>query len=202
VLVTFRRLPDHQRGAALVERDDGVRYWMDGGPVTAALPHDLVHFTVERAFGMSDGIWGAVAAGVVFRSMRHDSGRRPPHATQRSAAMIRANRDRLQRAELVGGFVERVAAMPEPTTAHVARLAKTLLARLPDGDVDLRVAATAAIAVREMGRRWRSLAVGDALTVDWPARLRMPTTPVEPDRPRRGRTAVRNARAALPRRTG
>src|SRR5262245_11211200 len=120
---------------------------MDGGPITAVLPHDLVHFTVERALGMSDGIWGAVAAGVVFRSMRHHSGRRRPHAAQRSAALIRANRDRLQRAELIGGFVERVAVIPQPTAARIARLAKTVLATLPDCDVDLHLAATAAVAV-------------------------------------------------------
>jgi hypothetical protein len=128
VRVTFPRFADHQRGWALVERDDGVCYRMDGGPVTAALPHDLVHFTVERELGMPDGIWGAAAAGVVFNSMSHHSGRRPPHAAQRSAALIRANRDRLQRAELIGGFVERVAAMPAPTTTGVAQLAKTWLA--------------------------------------------------------------------------
>jgi hypothetical protein len=160
--VTFMRLPNHQRGSALVERDDGVRYWMDGGPVTGALPHDLVHFTVERAFAMPDGIWGAVAAGVVFRSMRHHSGRRPPHAAQRSAALILANRDRLQRAELIGGFVDHLAAMPELNMVLTARLAKTWLATLPDGDVDLQRAAAAAVAVREMGRRWHALSVGES----------------------------------------
>jgi hypothetical protein len=68
VRVTFARFADHQRGWALVERYDGVCYRMDGGPVTAALPHDLVHFTVERELGMPDGIWGAVAAGAVFQA--------------------------------------------------------------------------------------------------------------------------------------
>jgi hypothetical protein len=33
--VTFERLPDHRRGGVLIERDDGVVYRMDGGPVTA-----------------------------------------------------------------------------------------------------------------------------------------------------------------------
>jgi hypothetical protein len=186
--ITFVRVPDHQRGSALVERDDGVCYRMDGGPVTALLPHDLVHFTVERALGIPDGIWGAVAAGAVFRSMRHQHGRRAPHAAQLSAALIRANRDRLQRAELIGGFIERVAERPEPTAASAARLAKTFLATLPDGDLDPRLAATAAVAVQEMGRRWRSLAVGDALSVDWPARLRMPTTSLAPGKRRHTRT--------------
>jgi hypothetical protein len=191
--LTFVRLPDHHRGSALVERDDGVRYLMDGGPVTAALPHDLVHFTVERALDIPDGIWGAVAAGVVFRSMRHHSGRRLPHAAQRSAALIRAHRDRLQRAELIGGVVERVAAMPEPSADRIARLGKVFLASLAEGDVDLRRVPAAAEAVRDMGRRWRALAVGDELTVEWPARLHLPATPPERARRRRDSNPVRGA---------
>jgi hypothetical protein len=173
VRVTFLRVPDHQRGWALVERDDGVAYRLDGGPVTAELPHDLVHFTVERAFGMADGIWGAIAAGAVFRSMSHHGGRRRPHAAERSAALIRANRGRLQRAELIGGFVERIAAMRDPTPAQVRSLAAGYLATLPDSDVDLILAATAAAALRAMADRWRALPIGGELTVDWPSGCRM-----------------------------
>ena len=194
--LTFVRLPDHQRGTVLVHRDDGVCYWMDGGPVTGALPHDLIHFTVERPLGMPDGIWGAVAAGAVFQSMRHHSGRRPPHAAQRSAALIRVNRDRLQRAELIGGFVERIAAMPEPTVARIAQFAKIFLATLPDGDIDPQRAAAAAVAVREMGLRWRALSVGDEFSVDWPAQLRMPTISLVHAERRRPGAPVRRTRAA------
>src|SRR5690349_18072136 len=111
--VTFQRLPDHQWADVLIERDDGVVYRMHAGPVTAHAPHDLVHFTVEDALGMSDGIWGAIAGGVVFRSMTHVSGRRPPHAAERSAELIREYRDHLQRAELLGGFIEAAAHQPE-----------------------------------------------------------------------------------------
>ena len=45
---------------------------MDGVSPRGELPHDLVHFTVERSLGIPDGIWGAVAAGVVFQSMHHE----------------------------------------------------------------------------------------------------------------------------------
>lgn len=78
--VTFSRLPDHQRGYALVERDDGVRYRLYGGRAGPQLPHDLRHLIVERELGITDGIWAGIAAGVVFASMRHVSGRRPPAA--------------------------------------------------------------------------------------------------------------------------
>ncbi|MFC7484556.1 hypothetical protein ACFQX7_37305 [Luedemannella flava] len=173
--VTFQRIPDHQRGFALVERDDGVTYRLDGGPVTAHLPHDLVHFTVERTLGIADGIWGSIAAGVVFRSMHHHSGRRQPHAADRSAALIRANRDRLQRAELIGGFVERVAETPGATPASIGRFARLYLANLPGDQLHLDRVPAAAAALRTAADRWRALAIGDELTVEWPARLRPPT---------------------------
>ncbi|WP_344077795.1 hypothetical protein [Luedemannella helvata] len=172
--VTFTRIADHQRGFALVERDDGVVYQLDGGPVTAHLPHDLVHLTVERELDIADGIWGAIAAGVVFRSMRHHSGRRPPHAGDRSAALIREHRDRLQRAELIGGFVERVAETPGATPASIGRFARLYLANLPGDPLDLTRVPAAATALRETADRWRAMAIGDQLTVQWPARLRMP----------------------------
>jgi hypothetical protein len=160
----FFRVPDHQRGHALVARDDGVIYRLDGGPFTAELPHDLVHLTVEDALGMTDGIWGAIAGGVVFRSMTHHSGRRPPHAAERSAALIRQYRSRLQRAELIGGFVERVA-------NGLIRVddSRRYLATLPAEEIDTAAITSAAQAVREAQARWRALPVGEQLTRHWPA---------------------------------
>ena len=82
--VTFPRLPDHERAYALVERDDGVVYRLYGGTAGPRLPHDIMHLVVERELRIRDGIWAGIAAGVVFDSMRHVSGRRPPHAAERS----------------------------------------------------------------------------------------------------------------------
>ena len=85
--VTFPRLPDHERAYALVERDDGVVYRLYGGMAGPRLPHDIMHLVVERELRIGDGIWGGIAAGVVFDSMRHVSGRRPPHAVERPARL-------------------------------------------------------------------------------------------------------------------
>ena len=58
--VTFPRLADHQRGYAVVERDDGVVYRMDGFTVMGPeLPHDVRHLIVERELRVSDGICGS-----------------------------------------------------------------------------------------------------------------------------------------------
>ena len=128
--VTFTRLRDHEWGHVLIERDDGVVYRMHGGPVTAELPHDLVHFTVEDALDVADGVWGAIAGGVVFSSMTHVRGRRPPHVTERSAALLREHRGRIMRAELLGGFIEAAAQRPG---AELPRLTAQWFATHPLG---------------------------------------------------------------------
>jgi hypothetical protein len=167
--VTFYRLPDHQWADVLIERDDGVVYRMHAGPVTAHAPHDLVHFTVEDALGMSDGIWGSIAGGVVFRSMTHVSGRRPPHAAERSAELIRANRDRLQRAELVGGFVERAAAVRD---ADLDRLAAQQGAD-PLSELDKTAVRRAVDALRKAQASWAALEIGAELALTWPRHRRL-----------------------------
>jgi hypothetical protein len=174
--VTFFRVPDHQRGHALVERDDGVVYELDGGPITAALPHDLVHFTVEAALGMSDGIWGAIAGGAVLGSMSHKGGRRPPHAAERSAALLRSHRDRMQRAELLAGIAQRAARDPSASADAIARMLREWFYALPDPGVDPAAIAGAAQALRRVESQWRALPVGGALQLDWPGFRRIKGT--------------------------
>src|ERR1700758_3442275 len=123
--VTFPRLADHQRGYAVVERDDGVVYRMDGFTVMGPeLPHDVRHLIVERELRVSDGIFGAIAAGTVWTSMEHLRGRRPPHAADRSERLKRAQRDTVRRAELLANLVEAVAALDDPSPAEIGRIAK------------------------------------------------------------------------------
>src|SRR5580704_13549993 len=76
--VTFPRLPDHERAYALVERDDGTLYRLYGGQAGPRLPHDIMHFVVERELHIRDGIWGGIASGLIFESMQHVSGRAGP----------------------------------------------------------------------------------------------------------------------------
>jgi hypothetical protein len=185
--VTFFRVPDHQRGHALVERDDGVVYQLDGGPFTAALPHDLVHLTVEEALGMGDGIWAAIAGGAVLGSMKHKGGRRLPHAAERSAALLRAHRDRLQRAELLAFIAQRAAQDPSLSADAIAGMLRQGFYSLPDPGVGPAEIAAAAQALRQAERRWRALPVGGVISFDWPAFRRLAAPPSRRQRPRAGR---------------
>jgi hypothetical protein len=167
--VTFTRLPDHEWGHVLIERDDGVVYRMHSGPVTAAIPHDLVHFTVEEALEITDGVWGAIAGGVVFRSMTHVAGRRPPHAAERSASLLRQHRDRIMRAELLGGFIEAAAQRP---VAELPSLAARWFSTSPSGAPDLDGCRRAIAALHRAEASWRALVIGEQLVLDWPAHRR------------------------------
>src|ERR1700759_3336091 len=130
--ITFQRFPDHVRAYAVIERDDGVTYQLRGfslgGP---ELPHDLRHLIVERELEIAGGIWGGIAAGIVYTSMEHVRGRRPPHAAERSADLKRTQRGRLMRAELLANLVEAVAVLADPSEAEITRLARRKLSVIP-----------------------------------------------------------------------
>ena len=166
--VTFPRLPDHQRAWALVERDDGVVYRLYGGMAGPRLPHDIMHLVVERELRIKDGIWAGIAAGVVFDSMRHVSGRRPPHAAERSNQLLRDFREQGLRAELLADLVSSAAASDTLTQDTIRRLAAARLSVLPDAEVDPVVIAAAARALQVEAARWARLRVGEELTYEWP----------------------------------
>jgi hypothetical protein len=192
--VTFPRLPDHERAYALVERDDGAVYRLYGGQAGPRLPHDIMHFVVERELRIGDGIWAGIAAGLVFDSMQHVSGRRPPHARERSAELLAGFRQRGLRAEALASFVECVAGLDHPSDTQIMTLAATKLSVLPDPDVEPAAVAAAAQALQVEAARWARLRVGEELSYDWPrdavaarrARTRKPRI-VRPYKKRKGR---------------
>jgi hypothetical protein len=149
-------MTDRRPVETLVERDDGVVFAMRGAGGGSDLPHDLVHALVENELGIPDGIWGCVADGVVWNSMRRVSGRQPPHAAERSARLKRQRAAAIGRAEAVADLVARRARGAEVLPGEVAS-AGLLLARFDE----------AAAALRCAGRRWVGLRPGATWTVTW-----------------------------------
>jgi len=196
--VTFPRLPDHKRAYAVVERDDGVVYQLYGSDMVGPqLPHDIRHLVVERELGITDGIWGAIACGVVFTSMEHVSGRHPPHAWERSRELLASFHQPGLRAEALANLVECVARLEHPSDLQILTLAATKLTVLPptDAEVDPAEIAAAAQAMQVEAARWARLRVGEELSYDWPraavaargrARARKPRI-VRPHKKRKGR---------------
>jgi len=164
--VTFPRLPDHARGYALIERDDGAVYQLYGGTAGSRLPHDILHLVVERELRIGDGIWGGIAAGVVFDTMRYVRGRRVLHPAERSGQLLRGLSRPRQRAELLAELVSSAASLDHLTAAGITQLAAD---RLPGDSVDTVAIAVAARALQVEAARWARLRVGENLCYDWPA---------------------------------
>ncbi len=169
--LVFLRQDDRRPVETTVVRDDGVVFAMRGAGGGADLPHDLVHALVETELRMADGIWGCVADGVVWTSMRHVSGRQPPHAAERSARLKRERREAVQQAEGVADLV-----------ARTARGQQVLPGEAPAAGIPPDRLAAAAAALADAARRWRALPVGGTWTLEWrtpvssPGRSRAPRT--------------------------
>jgi hypothetical protein len=176
--VTFPRLADYARGYAVVARDDGVTYELYGGVCGPALPHDLIHFITERELGIPDGIWGGIAAGLVFPSMVHVSGRRPPHASDRSRRLLRDFEQAGLRAELLADLVAQVATADDATPEQIRRMAAARLSVLPSTPADPTLIAAAAEVLRSESRRWSALPTGGYLCYQWPAKSPRQRNPV------------------------
>ncbi|MCL2582142.1 MAG: hypothetical protein FWE35_06775 [Streptosporangiales bacterium] len=178
--ITFRRFPDFANSYSLIERDDGVVYAMKeftrpGTP----MPHDLRHFVTERELGIGDGIWGGIAAGMVYGSMTHVRGRRPPRAPERPDQLKRTHRQRLMRAELLAGLIEAVARLDDPSEDGIRRLTRARLAAVTVAEPGQGPAVVAAVpspgalarAARAMqveAARWARLRPGQELVYEWP----------------------------------
>jgi hypothetical protein len=182
--ITFRRFPDHGRAYSVIERDDGVVYQMKEFTRTGTeLPHDLRHFVVERELGIADGIWGGIAAGMVYASMDHVRGRRRPHSADRSEELKRAQRQRLMRAELFANLVEAIAILDDPSDEEIGRLARMKLSVVPVAEPGADPAAVVALpspqalasaarALQVEAARWARLRPGEELVYEW--RLAIP----------------------------
>lgn len=177
--ITFHRFPDHSSAYSVIERDDGVVYRMkEFTRAGTELPHDLRHFVVERELGIADGIWGGIAAGMVYTSMDHVRGRRPPHSAERSDELKRAQRQRLMRAELFANLVEAVAMLDDPSAGEIGRLARVKLSVVPVAEPGADPAAVVALpstealaaAARSLqaeASRWARLRPGEELVYEW-----------------------------------
>ncbi|MGY5885727.1 hypothetical protein [Modestobacter lacusdianchii] len=156
--LTFTRMADRRPVETQVERDDGVVFAMRGAGGGADLPHDLVHAAVEAQLQVRDGIWGCVADGVVWHSMRHVSGRQPPHAAARSEQLKRERAVQIQRAEALADLVGRLSRGQEVLATELAA----------DGRSRAELAA-AATELAATGRRWAALRPGETWVVEWTA---------------------------------
>lgn len=156
----------------LAHRDDKVVLRVHTPDRPLSLPHDMAHYLVERELGFDRGFWGAIAAGAVFDSVQVVSGRRPPHAAERSQAVIKAAGLQLAAAELYVSVIQSVAREGAErdwprVCAYLDEVWRPF--RAPRRPVTHDGVLRACAALREAERRWQELPVGGSIKVSWSA---------------------------------
>jgi hypothetical protein len=167
--ITFAR-EGERRSSATAVRDDGVTVRIPGaGPITP-LPHDLAHCVVERELHLERGFWASVAAGAMFQGMTVVVGRRQPHASERSSAIIKANAIFIGQAEvLVSIFIQIIREGLDRDPRSALRLVIEAQSACPAGilspDVDdlTRICAS----LRTTAARWQSVSIDQTLVEQW-----------------------------------
>lgn len=165
--ILFRQ-SGHHREATVVLRHDGVRLSVPVYGKLEPIPHDLAHYVIERELGLQDGFWASVAAGAIFGGMAPLEGRQPPHARERSHALMKANHQGILFAEIVVSAVmcalkgELLGMDPLPVESPVVRSRSraerdALIARLLP-------------ATQAMCARWQTVPLGETLLLVWPDR--------------------------------
>lgn len=162
--VTFTRTGD-RRYRVTAEREASC--WVAAEPAPGYdpyIPHDLVHFVVERHWSLREGIFGQLAAGgdaKTFSPVEEQWSRR---SARRSARRNASTATDCIRSELLAGL------------SHVGWMIRNKRMAAPDNAREMldeagiseRELDEAVDRLDEVAHRWRALGVGESLTLDWP----------------------------------
>jgi len=163
---------DERRYETVITRADGVTFHVKGVGHMSDIPHDLAHYAVEQGLRIRGGFWGSVAAGAVFGSLTHVSGRRKPRAADRSRQVLKANKDELTETEILVGLFNQAIEEglgPDSPELHdrLRRYTWTAHGRTPRQFTEAEITATCA-GWRRLLERWRKLPIGGTMELMWP----------------------------------
>lgn len=156
--VTFTRTAERRYRVDVV-REQGDPLLMNPAPgYDSELPHDVMHFLVERELGLHGAVFGQLAAGGTAGTFRPAVGRIGGRLARKSRNLKREGRAQMQLSERLVQLCH----------------ARWLGRRLTDSEVrELHAAGPvervfeALDATRE---QWRALPIGGSLTLDWARR--------------------------------
>lgn len=171
-LVFFRMAQGNSR--VVVHRRDGVVLEMRSYSRRHRVPHDLAHAVAERELRLAAGVFGCVAAGAVFSSMRVLDGSPRHDAAERSRRIIKANARAITLAEVLSGVLHD--AVEEGRTAPLftrAREAWGIVEEKPFPYTEATLATTAET-LSTLTDRWSRLGPEEGLEFTWPPALGAP----------------------------
>ncbi|WP_405982210.1 hypothetical protein [Streptomyces sp. NBC_00158] len=150
--ISFRKLPGNQHEITVTGRR-GPDVRLPARPTGPTLPHDLAHAAVEEALGITDGFWGAMAAGATFQGFETTD---PGRHRRSGLKVLRRGADAVMAAEMAVNWAYRAWSGLPVTGRGVGRP--------PLDEAQLERARTALDAA---SARWTALPEGAALGWRW-----------------------------------
>ncbi|WP_448140437.1 hypothetical protein [Sphingopyxis fribergensis] len=168
-----------------IERVDAPVLVMDPAPgFDPDVPHDMVHFVVEAALGLQNGVFGQIAAGGDAGSFHVEAGgalsakerqRAARKQVQKGAKLIKAQGREGELSELAAFLFDiawRSSTRPD-SAAQRAALGEAERTRTSlSADERARIDAARQRVFADFDRlsaAWRALPVGEALVLEWPS---------------------------------
>jgi len=172
--IAIKRFVDHQR--VEIERDDAGRE--DEGaispvafdfPVKGPLPHDAVHFFVEREFAIARGFWGMVAEGAqpeeiqqMAKAGGHASAKRAGVPDRLIADLVRAERlVEAFEAQFWSGSLDEEAIIAMARSGWEASLVEPIA-------LDRANIRQVYENMKEFARQWAKIDIGEQIVLEWP----------------------------------
>lgn len=166
MLVGFTRRADNGTVAEFTRRD-GVGLRLHSYDRTELVPHDAAHLVVERAFGLTQGLWGCLDDGALFDSVEILAGRTRHDHRARSAALRKERDAHLRLAEQVVGITLGELERADQHLTRALRAVWELYRVAPPPDLEAK-GWTAVADLQVLRDRWARTRTGAALEATWP----------------------------------
>jgi hypothetical protein len=144
------------RDRAYLSRPDGSTATIHPHSYGGGFPHDLAHFAVERALGLTGGFWGLLTDGVDWERVNAAADRGAKGGIDRDVAELRVAE------AAVGLLTSEASTLDELTAAYAAEgvaIPSDLATRVADARAQLADLAVA----------WSQVPEGGQLLLEWPA---------------------------------
>ncbi|MTD59085.1 hypothetical protein [Amycolatopsis pithecellobii] len=189
VLIFFHPVPGGGSRAVL-HRDDRVTLEMRSYDRKWRVPHDLAHAVTERELRLGGGVFGCIAAGALFSSVRVLEGRQRHDAAALSRQVIACHEREIGIAEALTGAVHATVEHGRHSAFPAARDAWASVREepFPYTEMDLQRATSA---LTRLADAFTHLPAATGLRFEWPRRLTAAAVPTTRPRSQPGRRRVR-----------
>lgn len=140
-------------------------------PAKGPVPHDAVHYFVERELGVAKGFWGLVAAGHHPEDIAEMAKQAGHASAKRAEAPDPSFVEAIQVERIVEAFEADHWSGGRGDPAQLSYLADAGCAQslVPPFPLDAGTVARVRAAIADFAARWAVIAPGDSMSLDWDA---------------------------------